>query len=663
MTTYSQSPYIGDGTTTTFALTFPYVQQGDVTVTVNSLPAPFTFRDSTHVTLAAAPAPGTLVVVQRHTTVASSVVTYQDGSVLGKTDLNSSVQQLLFSVQELTDGASNLDESALQVQAPEVAIQPLPLVASRANRLLGFDSSGNPVALPASPVTVSQDSQFISYLPPVAGAVATSVQNFLKYTVRPQNFILPGDAGNDALSIQRALNAAAILGVPVYLGGQTYNLASGVQVDVNRTSLIGSGAVLNCASFTNQIALSVFTSMTDPNEAAVQHAAHPFSGFVIIGPVASSGSTSTGIALFPTTVGGAPWIHNVTFRDGGVFGFATGCSFGSGAFDNLFDRWNFGANVVAFIGNAGALNANERNTFSGCQIFGTTSTAVSLNGGGDWYFLSCSFDGGATALSIAGAMVKTFGCHFEVNPTSSQYLVTVSGDNSRLIDFGSVFEVDSLRTVPLMNCASTVTGGGIILHGSHLLFALGSYPNGVLIDGTGPAQAIGVTQEIIDDRTALSASANLLRDGKFSNGGFIHDWTFSGTAGFAPALDPTHPLLDGSSPIHFTNSTTSGFVNYATGAYPCRPGQQAVMTAQFLAVVAASGTSFSIQVSYLDIAGNSLGASANTITADQPAFKLITDAANPAPPGTAFAKFSMFMSPSTSGVANAWVGDINAFVY
>ena len=100
---YSYVAYTGNGVTTQFTVSFPYIRKEHVFCTVNAVNTSFTWVNSTTIQLASAPANGVQVVIKRITPVASRLVDYADGSTLVAADLDTDSLQHLYTEQELTD--------------------------------------------------------------------------------------------------------------------------------------------------------------------------------------------------------------------------------------------------------------------------------------------------------------------------------------------------------------------------------------------------------------------------------------------------------------------------------------------------------------------------------------------------------------------------------
>jgi len=107
--------YTGNGSTTTYSFTFPYLKQADVKVKVNgttqntttySLPTATTLQFNT------APANGAAILIFRDTDNTTRAANFYSGSAIKATDLNENFDQILYTAQEV-------DENALSAQGDD----------------------------------------------------------------------------------------------------------------------------------------------------------------------------------------------------------------------------------------------------------------------------------------------------------------------------------------------------------------------------------------------------------------------------------------------------------------------------------------------------------------------------------------------------------------
>lgn len=103
---YSFEQFPGDGSTTNFVFSFPYINTAHVDVKVDGTPVSFTWFNSTTVTVSPAPAASTVVEVRRTTPASARIVDWLNGAVVSEANLDLSDTQLLYITQEAFDAAA-----------------------------------------------------------------------------------------------------------------------------------------------------------------------------------------------------------------------------------------------------------------------------------------------------------------------------------------------------------------------------------------------------------------------------------------------------------------------------------------------------------------------------------------------------------------------------
>jgi hypothetical protein len=94
--------YTGDGTTTLFPFSFPYVSQDDVKVSVNdNLVTNYIFSTASSIQFLSAPGSGIEIRIYRNTYADETEATIFPGSAIRARDLNQNFTQALYSIQEL----------------------------------------------------------------------------------------------------------------------------------------------------------------------------------------------------------------------------------------------------------------------------------------------------------------------------------------------------------------------------------------------------------------------------------------------------------------------------------------------------------------------------------------------------------------------------------
>lgn len=100
----TSNTYTGNGSTTNFSFTFPYIQTTDVKVSVNGVTTTaYTFANATTIQFNTAPANGAAIRIYRETDNASLSATFYPGSAIRSSDLNDNFTQVLYSTQEVSN--------------------------------------------------------------------------------------------------------------------------------------------------------------------------------------------------------------------------------------------------------------------------------------------------------------------------------------------------------------------------------------------------------------------------------------------------------------------------------------------------------------------------------------------------------------------------------
>ena len=114
----TENTYTGDGSTTTYSFTFPYLNTTDVKVskdgTVLALGSGATeyTQATTSITLGTAAASGAKIRIYRVTDDSGLTATFYPGSAIRSADLNDNFTQNLYSTQENTNEAASATTTA-----------------------------------------------------------------------------------------------------------------------------------------------------------------------------------------------------------------------------------------------------------------------------------------------------------------------------------------------------------------------------------------------------------------------------------------------------------------------------------------------------------------------------------------------------------------------
>ena len=98
----TQNSYIGNGSTTTYSFTFPYIKTADVKAQIDAnVTTAFTLPTATTLKFNTAPANGAKIKIYRETDSDSLTATFYAGSAIKAEDLNENFNQNLYSTQEV----------------------------------------------------------------------------------------------------------------------------------------------------------------------------------------------------------------------------------------------------------------------------------------------------------------------------------------------------------------------------------------------------------------------------------------------------------------------------------------------------------------------------------------------------------------------------------
>ena len=103
--------YTGNGSTTNYSITFPYIEQAHVVVTVDgvtkTLTTHYTFANSSTISFNSAPASSAVIKFTRSSNRTARLTDYQDGSTLTEATLDQDGNQSFFMAQEAIDITEN----------------------------------------------------------------------------------------------------------------------------------------------------------------------------------------------------------------------------------------------------------------------------------------------------------------------------------------------------------------------------------------------------------------------------------------------------------------------------------------------------------------------------------------------------------------------------
>jgi hypothetical protein len=242
---YSYVRYPGNGSTTNYTFSFPYISTTHIKVRVNgTIVTNWSFLNSSTIQFAAAPAAAAVIEIRRETPKESVIVNFNDASVLLERDLDLSATWQLYVAQETdddledtlrTDSLGRLDANNKRIVNVADPVDPQDAVTKAYADVpkLAAEASATSAANSAAAAAASYDSFDDRYLG--SKAVAPSVDNdgnallvgaVYWDTVSSQMFSWDGSlwkptflTGNAVRALVVATAAQTVVTVPTYLIG------------------------------------------------------------------------------------------------------------------------------------------------------------------------------------------------------------------------------------------------------------------------------------------------------------------------------------------------------------------------------------------------------------------------------------------------------------
>jgi hypothetical protein len=100
----TENTYTGNGSTTLYSFTFPYLEETDIKVSLDGvLTTAYTLANATTVSFTSAPGNGVAIRIYRETNADTLQATFFAGSAIRAQDLNDNFNQVLYNTQETVD--------------------------------------------------------------------------------------------------------------------------------------------------------------------------------------------------------------------------------------------------------------------------------------------------------------------------------------------------------------------------------------------------------------------------------------------------------------------------------------------------------------------------------------------------------------------------------
>ena len=161
----TEHPYTGDGSTTNYSFSFPYLKEADVKVTLDHVATTaYTFANASTISFTTAPANGVGIRIFRDTDVDAARFVFSSGSALKSGELNENLDQLLYADQERASTDNIADQAVTTAKLRDEAVTVDKLGASAIITAKIADSSITTAKIADSSVTTEKiaDSSIVS---------------------------------------------------------------------------------------------------------------------------------------------------------------------------------------------------------------------------------------------------------------------------------------------------------------------------------------------------------------------------------------------------------------------------------------------------------------------------------------------------------------------
>jgi hypothetical protein len=531
--------YTGNGSTTTFSVTFPYIEKAHVIVTVDgvtkTLTSDYTFTTSSTITFTSAPAASSTIKFTRSSNRTGRLVDYQDGSTLTEATLDQDGNQSFFMAQEaidVTENTLNISQStdqwdAINKRITNVAdpvndndavnkgfistnlpnITTVAGISSDVTTVAGI--SANVTSVAGNNANVTTVASNIASVNTVATNIAdvVTVANDLNEAISEietaANDLNEATSEIDTVSnnIANVNNVGNNIANVNTVGGISANVTTVAGVATNVTTVAGISTDVSTVAGANA---NIGTIATDLNGVDnIGTVANNIGNVNTVGGNNANVSTVAGISANVTTVAGIS--SNVTTVAGissDVTAVANDATDIGTVATNIANVNNVGGSIANV--NSVASNLSGVNSFAERYRIASSAPSVS-NDVGDLYF-----DTTANELKVykssgwaaAGSTVNGTANRFEYTATANQTTFTGADSNGATMAYDAGFIDVYLNGVKLANADYTATSG------TSVVLASGASVNDILmVVAYGTFQLANISINDLTDTPAALGSA------------------------------------------------------------------------------------------------------------------------------------------------------------
>jgi hypothetical protein len=510
---YSYTAFTGNGSTTQYAVSFPYIRREHVAVTVAGVPGTFTWVNSSLIQMDAAPANGAAVRVYRTTPISAPLVDFTDGATLVAADLDTNSRQSIYIQQELDDAQTdnlpnvipngNKGDITTSVGGTVWAINTGAVTEAKiaagavteaklgtgavTEAKIGTGAVTSTKILDGTILNADVNASAgitagkLSFTQAGAGAVARTVDSKFKETISVKDFGAVGDsATDDTAAIQAAIDAAeaAYRGVVFFPRG-FYRITASLKLPSFVTL---RGESQEDCWITNQYAPLNLPHVVNKDPGSLIFAGIENLSFLF---------GQYGVKIDVTSEVAGLKFRNVNFNTHTEASFYCNKLLQTSTFENCnFENSKRGVHVPAYTSNA--------NNFRHCGFLLNTEACVEMYISEQNTFYGCRFEGGGAlskpTIKVYQAKALSFdGCYFEA---TNQILLQETGSFNS-VAFDNCHFTGAVSGSPSWT-QYTISSDGIVNFGNN---RWGEVP----CDGAAKMQILGINNSVADPTKMLGS--------------------------------------------------------------------------------------------------------------------------------------------------------------